>query len=72
MGSLFFFFFQGNLCFQENLRRLVPCDVWNIMSSYFPLAKAFPKEVEPCFKCEVSLFTAFMFPNQERKSVYIL
>nr|XP_018898646.1 PREDICTED: ubiquitin carboxyl-terminal hydrolase 48-like [Bemisia tabaci] len=43
---------HGNLCFQENLRRLVPCDVWNIMSSYFPLAKAFPKEVEPCFKCE--------------------
>uniref|UniRef100_A0A8D8YKT5 Ubiquitin carboxyl-terminal hydrolase 48 n=1 Tax=Cacopsylla melanoneura TaxID=428564 RepID=A0A8D8YKT5_9HEMI len=43
---------HGELIPDEGTRRLVPQGVWNILSSYFPLARAFPYEADTCKQCQ--------------------
>ncbi|KAI5753412.1 hypothetical protein M8J77_000039 [Diaphorina citri] len=43
---------HGELIPDESMRRLVPQGVWSILSTYFPLARAFPHDAETCKKCE--------------------
>ncbi|XP_050442355.1 ubiquitin carboxyl-terminal hydrolase 48-like [Adelges cooleyi] len=42
---------HGDLTIEQNVKRLIPETVWNILHSYFPRAPIFNKEIEPCHYC---------------------
>lgn len=43
---------HGNLTIDENIRRLVPVKVWEILKTYFPSARTFPHDAIPCQQCQ--------------------
>lgn len=47
----FYFFLKGNLCVEENKRRLVSENVWNILRKYFSKCKEFNGNSQNCSEC---------------------
>ncbi|KAL1139921.1 hypothetical protein AAG570_006898 [Ranatra chinensis] len=43
---------HGNMVHEDAARRFVTENVWAILKSYFPNAREFPRETEPCHHCQ--------------------
>lgn len=61
MKCIFCTFLLGNLCVEENNRRLVPEEVWRMLKKYFPNVNEFTSDASPCGDCKVS--TIYGFPH---------